>query len=50
MTNYSGLRLHDVVLDVLSPVAQSDGPVLGIVRVTYHTSIRFTSYFGNCVC
>lgn len=36
MTNYSGLRLHDVVLDVFSPVAQSDGPVLGIVRVTYH--------------
>jgi signal transduction histidine kinase len=36
LTNYSGLRLHNVVLDVLSPVARSDGPVLGIVRVTYH--------------
>ena len=36
LTNYSGLRLHDVVLDVLSPVVRSDGPVLGIVRVTYH--------------
>jgi two-component system sensor histidine kinase BaeS len=32
-TNYSGLR--NVVLDVLSPVTRSDGPVLGIVRVTY---------------
>jgi two-component system sensor histidine kinase BaeS len=36
LTNYSGLRLHDVVLDVLAPVTSSDGPVLGIVRVTYH--------------
>jgi two-component system sensor histidine kinase BaeS len=37
LTNYSeGLRLHNVVLDVLSPVVSSDGPVLGIVRVTYH--------------
>jgi signal transduction histidine kinase len=35
LTNYSGLRLHDVVLDALSPVVSSDGPVLGIVRVTY---------------
>jgi two-component system, OmpR family, sensor histidine kinase BaeS len=33
-TNYSGLR--NAVLDVLSPVVRSDGPVLGIVRVTYH--------------
>jgi len=36
LTNYQNLRLHDVVLDVLSPVARSDGPVLGIVRVTYY--------------
>jgi two-component system, OmpR family, sensor histidine kinase BaeS len=35
LTNYSGLRLHDVILDALSPVVSSDGPVLGIVRVTY---------------
>ena len=36
LSNYSaGLRLHNVVLDVLSPVVRSDGPVLGIVRVTY---------------
>lgn len=34
-TNYSGLSLDDVVLDVLAPVASSDSPVLGIVRVTY---------------
>jgi signal transduction histidine kinase len=34
LTHYSGL--HNVVLDVLYPVTQSDGPVLGIVRVTYH--------------
>ncbi len=36
LTNYSVLRLHDVILDVLEPVVSSDGPVLGIVRVTYH--------------
>jgi signal transduction histidine kinase len=36
LTNYSGLRLHDVSLDVLAPVVPSDSPVLGIVRVTYH--------------
>lgn len=36
LTNYSGLRLTNVVLEVLSPVARSDGPVLGIVRVTYY--------------
>jgi two-component system sensor histidine kinase BaeS len=33
LTKYSSLR--NVVLDVLSPVVRSDGPVLGIVRVTY---------------
>jgi signal transduction histidine kinase len=36
LTNYSGLRLTNVVLEVLSPVVSSDGPVLGIVRVTYY--------------
>lgn len=36
LTNYSGLRLRNVVLDVLAPVVRSDGPVLGIVRVTYY--------------
>jgi signal transduction histidine kinase len=37
LSNYKDyLRLHNVVLDVLSPVVRSDGPVLGIVRVTYH--------------
>ncbi len=36
LTNYQVFRLHNVVLDVLAPVLRSDGPVLGIVRVTYH--------------
>jgi two-component system sensor histidine kinase BaeS len=36
LTNYSLLRLRNVLLDVLSPVARSDGPVQGIVRVSYH--------------
>lgn len=34
-TSYSGISPGNVVLDVLSPVTSSDGPVLGIVRVTY---------------
>jgi signal transduction histidine kinase len=35
LMNYPGLQLRDAVLDVLYPVTSSDGPVLGIVRVTY---------------
>jgi two-component system sensor histidine kinase BaeS len=36
LTNYSGLRLQDILIDVFSPVVRPDGPVIGIVRVTYH--------------
>lgn len=45
LTNYSGLRLDDIVLDVLSPVAQSDGPILGIVRVTYHIDSVYEAFW-----
>lgn len=44
LTNYSGLRLNDIVLDVLSPVAQPDGPILGIVRVTYYMDSVYESF------
>lgn len=46
LTNYSGLRLHNVVLDVLSPVVRPDGPVLGIVRLTYHVDSLY-ELFGQ---
>ena len=45
LTNYSVLRLDDIVLDVLSPVAQSDGPILGIVRVTYHIDSVYAAFW-----
>jgi hypothetical protein len=45
LTNYSGLRLHNVVLDVLSPVVRSDGPVLGIIRVTYHIDSLYERFW-----
>jgi signal transduction histidine kinase len=40
LSNYSGLRLNDIFIDVFSPVVSADGPVVGLVRVTYRiTSI-----------
>lgn len=35
LTNYSALRLNNVLIDVLTPVVGNDGQVTGIVRVTY---------------
>jgi two-component system sensor histidine kinase BaeS len=36
LTNYSLFRSNNVLLEVLTPVVSPDGPVLGIVRVTYY--------------
>lgn len=44
LTNYSGLRPQDIVLEVLTPVTQSDGPILGIVRVTYYIDSVYKSF------
>jgi two-component system sensor histidine kinase BaeS len=35
LTNYSGVRLHNVLIEVLSPVLDLQQQVLGVVRVTY---------------
>lgn len=44
LTSYSGLRPQDTILDVLTPVAQSDGPILGVVRVTYYIDSVYKSF------
>ena len=38
LTNYSALRLNNVLIDVLSPVISSNEQVIGIVRVTYRVA------------
>ncbi len=35
LTNYSLLRLHNVLIDVLEPVYDTHGDLIGLVRVTY---------------
>jgi signal transduction histidine kinase len=35
LTNYSGVRLHNILLDTLVPVISQDQKVIGIVRLTY---------------
>ncbi len=34
-TNFKNMRSKNVLIDVLSPVTSMDGPLIGIVRVTY---------------
>lgn len=40
-TNYSITRLNDVLIDVLEPVLNSSGQVIGLVRVSYRSAVLF---------
>jgi signal transduction histidine kinase len=51
MTNYSILRLNNVLIDVLSPVIDSRQELVGIVRVTYQIASLYEllSQFRNLI-